>query len=270
MLQLSAKRAVGVEHVGDAAAHARRRSCGRCGRARRRGRRSCTRSRDRRRLRPRRARRCCARRTARRPRRARTPRRWSRRRATTLPMMTFSSATNARRARRPDDEAAAREALADEVVGLAFERQRDAARQERAEALAGRAGEADADGVVGQARAAVAPGHLVAEQRPGRAIGVADRATPARPASGASSAGGGLRDERVIEHAVEAGVLSPHGAPAAPGGMSRHVQQRRQVEPCRLPVLRRRLEVEALGAADHLVERAEARAPPSARALPRR
>ena len=44
-------------------------------------------------------------------------------------------------ARRPHDQAAARQALADEVVGLAFERQRDAARQEGAEALPGRAGE---------------------------------------------------------------------------------------------------------------------------------
>ena len=44
-----AKAPVLVEHVGDAAAHARRRSCARSARARRRGRRSCTRSRGRRR-----------------------------------------------------------------------------------------------------------------------------------------------------------------------------------------------------------------------------
>ena len=45
---------------------------------------------------------------------------------------------------------------------------------------------------------------------------------------------------------------------AAPGGSVRLVEQRRQVEAVRLPVVRGRLEVEALGAADHLVERAEA------------
>ena len=39
------------------------------------------------------------------------------------------------------------------------------ARQERAEALPRRAAQADVDGVVGQARAAVPAGHLGAEQR---------------------------------------------------------------------------------------------------------
>ena len=43
--------------------------------------------------------------------------------------------------RRIDDDLAARQALADVVVRVAFERQRDAARHERAEALAGRSGE---------------------------------------------------------------------------------------------------------------------------------
>ena len=54
--------------------------------------------------------------------------------------------------RRAQDEPAAREALADVVVGVALEAQGDAAGQEGAEALAGRAGEGDGDGVVGQAR----------------------------------------------------------------------------------------------------------------------
>ena len=43
-----------------------------------------------------------------------------------------------RGARRTHDDAAARESLADEVVGLALERQRDPARKKRAEALARR------------------------------------------------------------------------------------------------------------------------------------
>ena len=67
------ERAVVVEDVGDAAAHARARSCGRSGRARRPCRRSCTRSRDRPRPRRRRARRCCAPRSARPPCPRRTP-----------------------------------------------------------------------------------------------------------------------------------------------------------------------------------------------------
>ena len=52
----------------------------------------------------------------------------------TLPAMTFSSATSADAAVRPDDDPAAGQALADVVVGVALEPQRDAARQERAEA----------------------------------------------------------------------------------------------------------------------------------------
>ena len=52
---------------------------------------------------------------------------------------------------RPDDDAAAGQALGDVVVGVAEQPQRDAGRQERAERLAGRAGEGDVDGAVGQA-----------------------------------------------------------------------------------------------------------------------
>ena len=54
------------------------------------------------------------------------------------------------------DEPAARQALADVVVGVAVEPQRDALGHEGAEALAGRAGERDLDRVVGQPVAAVA------------------------------------------------------------------------------------------------------------------
>ena len=80
-----------IEHIGDAAAHPPR-SCARSCRARRRGR-SYTRSRDRRRLRPRRPRRCCAPQTARRRRRGCG---LAARRAVsaTLPMMMLASGTN--------------------------------------------------------------------------------------------------------------------------------------------------------------------------------
>ena len=70
-------------------------------------------------------------------------------------MMMFSSAANVGAARRIDDQPAAREPLADEVVRVAFERQRDAARHERAEALSGRSGELQANRVVGQPLRAV-------------------------------------------------------------------------------------------------------------------
>ena len=68
----------------------------------------------------------------------------------TLPAMTFSSATSAAR-RRADHDPPAGEALADVVVGVAQQAQRDAGGQERAERLAGGAGQGELDGAVGQA-----------------------------------------------------------------------------------------------------------------------
>jgi hypothetical protein len=77
-------------------------------------------------------------------------------------------------ARRLDDDAAAGQALADIVVGFAFELEGDAAREPGAEALAGGALEADVDGVVGQAGMAVALGDLARQHRAGGAVDVAD------------------------------------------------------------------------------------------------
>src|SRR5262245_9173478 len=62
--------------------------------------------------------------------------------------------------RRPDDDAAARETLADIVVGVAFELEGHAAREPSAEALAGRSGQAHVNGVVRQAVVAIALGDL--------------------------------------------------------------------------------------------------------------
>ena len=53
--------------------------------------------------------------------------------------MMFSSGTKRRAVRRVDDDLAAGQALADVVVGVAFEGQGHAPRDEGAEALAGRA-----------------------------------------------------------------------------------------------------------------------------------
>ena len=103
--------------------------------------------------------------------------------------------------RRPDDDAPARQALADIVVGIAFELEGDAAREPGAEALPGGAGEAHVDGVVRQAVMAVALGDLARQHAAGGAVGVADRrsaAAPARrdrarPATARSACGRGCR-----------------------------------------------------------------------------
>src|SRR5690606_20512750 len=73
-----------------------------------------------------------------------------------------------------DNDPAAGQALADVVVGVALQPEGDTARDEGAEGLAGRAGEGDVDGVVGQTGAAELPGHLVAEHGADRAVDVAD------------------------------------------------------------------------------------------------
>ena len=68
----------------------------------------------------------------------------------TLPTIMFCSDGNVALRRREHRELAARQSLAEVVVGVAFEREAHAVRHERAEALAGRALELDLDGVLGQ------------------------------------------------------------------------------------------------------------------------
>ena len=70
--------------------------------------------------------------------------------STVLPTMMFSG-TIAGSRRRAHHDAAAGQPLADIVVGVAVKFERHAARQERAEALPGGAGQAAPDGVVRQA-----------------------------------------------------------------------------------------------------------------------
>src|SRR5699024_385967 len=74
---------------------------------------------------------------------------------------------------RPYDDPPAREALADVVVGVALETERDATGQERPEGLARRSEEGQVDRAVGQALAPVALGHLVTEHGADRAVDVA-------------------------------------------------------------------------------------------------
>ncbi len=77
--------------------------------------------------------------------------------------------------RRPHDDAAAGQALADVVVGLAFELKRDAAREPGAKALPGRTGQLHLDGVVRQSRMAIALGDLARQHRTRGAVGILDR-----------------------------------------------------------------------------------------------
>ena len=86
---------------------------------------------------------------------------------------------------------------------------------ERAEALAGRAAEVDVDRAVGQALAAVAPGHLVAEHRADGAVDVADRQLDAAPASPSLERRCGQLDEQLLVERLGRGR-----GPAAPSWCS--------------------------------------------------
>ena len=104
-----------------------------------------------------------------------------------------------RLARRIDHDAAARKTLADIVVGLAFELQRDAMREPGAKALAGRALGVDVDGVVGQAGIAVDARDLAREHGADGAIDVADRRCRSAPGAALER----RRAERAINSLVE-------------------------------------------------------------------
>ena len=113
-----------------------------------------------------------------------------------------------RDARRAQHQRAAREALAEVVVGVALEPQRDAARHERAEALPGRAAERDVDRAVGQALAAPTPRQLGAEHRADRAVGVADLVRELAPAAPAVERLARVGDQLVVERVLEPVVLA--------------------------------------------------------------
>ena len=94
---------------------------------------------------------------------------------------------------RPDHQASTRQALADVVVGVAVDAQRDALGHERAEAVAGRTVERDVDGAVRKPLSAIDLGHLVAEHGADRAVDVGDLGGRTGPASRCRSPRGSAR-----------------------------------------------------------------------------
>ena len=107
---------------------------------------------------------------------------------------------------RPDDDAAAGQALADIVVALAFEVQGHAMGEPGAEALAGGALEFHPDGVLGQAGMAMRLGDGARQHGAGGAVGVADRKLDLDRLLLLDGRGGAL-DQIAIQHLVEVMVL---------------------------------------------------------------
>src|SRR5207253_5307664 len=134
-----------------------------------------------------------------------------------------------------DDDDAAGKALRGVVVGVAFEAERNSARHERAEALAGRAAQVDADRVVRQSFAAPALRDLGAELRADGAVRVAH----ARLDGDGRAVGdgvGGLLNEDAVERALEAVILAARlEAALALVGVLRLRKDRREVEAGGLP-----------------------------------
>ena len=146
-------------------------------------------------------------------------------------------------------------------MAVAFELEGDAAREPGAEALAGGAGEAHVDGVVGQAGMAVALGDLARQHGAGGAVGVADRRSePHRRA--AVERGLRFRDQLAVEDVVDLVVLrlAVEDRDALPA--HRLGEQLGEVEALGLPVLDQLALVEHLHLPDHLVEACDSRSRP--------
>src|SRR5262249_21243112 len=138
--------------------------------------------------------------------------------------------------RRPDDDAAARETLADIVVGVALELEGHAAREPGAEALAGGAVQAYVDGAGGQAGGAEALGDFARNDGAGGAVGVPDLAVD--PHLGAAlDRVFRLRDQPAVENVADLVVLLLAIVNGDAGGRFRLEEQAREIEALRLPVL---------------------------------
>ena len=161
-------------------------------------------------------------------------------------------------ARRVEDEPSAGQPLADVVVAVALQLDRDAGREEGAEALAGAAGERDVDRVVGQAVLAARLHQLVAEHRADGALGVHDGQVDPYAGTALERRPGPL-DQLVVERVLERVVLFDrlhHFDVVVPA--HRGLEHRRQVETFRLLVPNREFALEQVGPSDQLPDRRDA------------
>ena len=110
-------------------------------------------------------------------------------------------------ARLLHNHAATRQALADIVVGIASEFERDAMREEGTKALPGNAGEGDLNGVFGQACMTIFLGHLTRKHRADGAVEALDLAFDADSLAFFECRCGGS-NQVAVKRLVEAMVLS--------------------------------------------------------------
>ncbi len=174
-------------------------------------------------------------------------------------MMMFSSGTKVEPRRRINDDASARQALADVVVGVAFEDEGHARRDETRRSSGRRSRvKCRRIGVVGQSLRAVPAGDLAAGEGADDAVDVADGEFGADGLPPFDGRGAQGQQYGLVERLFEAVVLGDLAVTAHVGVDLGLVEEVREVEPPGLPVVDGPFRVEEVGAADHLVDRAEA------------
>ena len=155
---------------------------------------------------------------------------------------------------RIDHELAARQALADIIIGLALKLERHAMGDPGPKALARRALQLHVDRIVGKPGMAVLFGDHARQHRAGGAIDALDRALDAHRRARRDGRGR-LFDQRAVEHMLKIVVLVFGLVDRQMSGI-RLVEQAREIETLGLPMFDRAVAVEHLNLADHLIDRA--------------
>ena len=163
-----------------------------------------------------------------------------------------------RAGRRIQNDLAAGQALGEIVVGVARQFQRHAGRHEGRETLARGPVEPEMDGVVGQAGAAVAPRDVAADDGAGDAVDVLDRQAGRHPLTALDGRRGEVEQRLPVQRPLQPVVLADPAIAAHLGADVGPVQDVGVVQPARLPVRNGAARLDAVGAPDHVVQRAEA------------
>ena len=164
----------------------------------------------------------------------------------------------ARNARRlAHHHTAAGKALADIVIGIAHQFERNPMGEESAEALPGGAVEADMNGVFRQTRMAVTPRDFARQHGAHRAMHVADGAFEPDRLPGFD---GGLhgRDQFAVQRLIETVILFFAMADRDTRFRGHLIKQLRQIDAFGLPMADGLARIDAIHPADHLIDRAEA------------
>ena len=162
---------------------------------------------------------------------------------------------------RADNDLAAAHALADIVVPLAGEDEADTRRQEGAKALSGGAGEIKFESPLGKTLLAVLVGDLSGDLGGHGAVGVVDLVGELHGLGVADRLLGILKND-VVERLIVLGIVAVTRGVTDGRRVILHdiLEEAREVDGVRLRVIGDVLLAEALGAADHLVDGAEAEA----------